>query len=236
MRLAARQLDERGTFRPSLAGLRLLRLRQFRFPPHALPALFRPAAALGGVGADKIALYVCQSAQHGNHQPPGAGAGVGPRLRKRAELRLGVHDLLDDGEQVEGAAREPVKPRHRHHVAGGKVAKHFGLAEYSVSPQITSGAAIISTGEPIGVGPRLRDSRSRPHIRAMQHIDLTDDETVALTKELHDIVENDRYPFSPRIRTLSAILAKLRPEPVREPLPPRQYSEPPSKGRYGRRG
>jgi hypothetical protein len=25
---------------------------------------------------------------------------------------------------------------------------------------------------------------------------------VALTQELHEIVENDRYPFSPRIRTL----------------------------------
>ena len=50
------------------------------------------------------------------------------------------------------------------------------------------------------------------------HLDLTDEETAALTKELHDIVENDRYPFSPRIRTLRAILAKLRREPVREPL------------------
>jgi hypothetical protein len=32
-------------------------------------------------------------------------------------------------------------------------------------------------------------------------------------QELHDIAESDRYPFSPRIRTLRAILAKLRPEP-----------------------
>jgi hypothetical protein len=54
----------------------------------------------------------------------------------------------------------------------------------------------------------------------MQHLDLADDEAAALTQELHDIVENDRYPFSPRIRTLRAILVKLRPEPVREPLPP----------------
>jgi hypothetical protein len=51
-------------------------------------------------------------------------------------------------------------------------------------------------------------------------LDLTDEETAALTHELHDIVEGDRYPFSPRIRTLRGILAKLRPEPVREPLPP----------------
>jgi len=67
----------------------------------------------------------------------------------------------------------------------------------------------------------------------MQHLDLTDDEAAALTQELHDIVENDRYPFSlsrshlrcsPRIGTLKAILAKLRPEPVREPLPRRRRS------------
>jgi hypothetical protein len=70
----------------------------------------------------------------------------------------------------------------------------------------------------------------------MQHLDLTDDEAAALTQELHDIVENDRYPFSPRIRTLRAILNKLRPEPVREPLPPLKVYAPPSKGRYRRRG
>jgi hypothetical protein len=70
----------------------------------------------------------------------------------------------------------------------------------------------------------------------MQHLDLSDDEATALTQELHDIVENDRYPFSPRIRTLRAILAKLRPEPVRKPLPPppKVYA-PPSTGRYRRR-
>jgi hypothetical protein len=33
------------------------------------------------------------------------------------------------------------------------------------------------------------------------HLDLSDEETATLTQELHDIVENDRYPFSPRIRT-----------------------------------
>jgi hypothetical protein len=68
------------------------------------------------------------------------------------------------------------------------------------------------------------------------HLDLTDDEAAALTQELHEIVENDRYPFSPRIRTLRGILAKLRPEPVREPLAPLKVYMPPSKGRYRRRG
>ena len=59
------------------------------------------------------------------------------------------------------------------------------------------------------------------------HLDLSDDETAALTKEIDDIARNDRYPFSERIRTLKAILAKLRPEPVREPLPlPKVYAPP----------
>ena len=37
--------------------------------------------------------------------------------------------------------------------------------------------------------------RPSPHIGAM-HLDLSDEEAAALTQELHDIVENDRYPFS----------------------------------------
>jgi hypothetical protein len=48
-------------------------------------------------------------------------------------------------------------------------------------------------------------------------MNLDDEETAALTQELHDIVESDRYPFSARSRTLKAVRAKLRPEPVREP-------------------
>ena len=59
------------------------------------------------------------------------------------------------------------------------------------------------------------------------HLDLSDEETAALIHDLGDIVENDRYPFSPRIRTLRGILGKLRPEPVREPLPPPKVYAPP---------
>jgi hypothetical protein len=59
------------------------------------------------------------------------------------------------------------------------------------------------------------------------NLDLTDEEAAALTRELPDIIESDRYPFSPRIRTLRAILPKLRPEPIREPLPPPKVYAPP---------
>jgi hypothetical protein len=61
----------------------------------------------------------------------------------------------------------------------------------------------------------------------MEHLDLSDEETAALTQELLYIVETDRYPFSPRVQTLRAILHKLRPEPAREPLPPPKVYAPP---------
>ena len=51
------------------------------------------------------------------------------------------------------------------------------------------------------------------------NLDLSDDEAAALLRELHHIVGKDRYPFSPRIRTLTSIRDKLRPPPAREPLP-----------------
>jgi hypothetical protein len=80
----------------------------------------------------------------------------------------------------------------------------------------------------------LEGGRSRSYIGAM-NLGLTDAEAEALTQELVAITESTRYPLSPRIQTLRAILAKLRPETVREPLPPLKVYEPPSKGRYRRR-
>jgi hypothetical protein len=58
-------------------------------------------------------------------------------------------------------------------------------------------------------------------------LDLTDEETAALTRLLTNTIDTDRYPLSPRIQTLKAILAKIRPEPAREPLPPLKHYEPP---------
>jgi hypothetical protein len=58
-------------------------------------------------------------------------------------------------------------------------------------------------------------------------LDLTEEDTGALLAELDRIIENDRYPFSPRIRTLKEIRAKIRPEPPREPLLPVKHYEPP---------
>jgi hypothetical protein len=68
--------------------------------------------------------------------------------------------------------------------------------------------------------------RWKRYIKVMK-LDLSDEQATVLTKELDGIIDKDRFPFSPRIRTLKAILAILRPEPVREPLPaPKQYTPP----------
>jgi hypothetical protein len=57
--------------------------------------------------------------------------------------------------------------------------------------------------------------------------DLTDEENDALARLLSRTIDDDRYPLSSRVQILKAILAKIRPETVREPLPPLKHYEPP---------
>jgi hypothetical protein len=68
------------------------------------------------------------------------------------------------------------------------------------------------------------------------HLDLTDEETAALLKELDGLIDGDRYFLSPRVKTLKTIRAKIRPEPVREPLPPpsKRYEPPRATARQRR--
>jgi hypothetical protein len=69
------------------------------------------------------------------------------------------------------------------------------------------------------------------------HLDLTDEEAAALLRELDGLIEGDRYFLSQRIKTLRAIRAKIRPEPVREPLPPlpKPYAPPRATAKQRRR-
>ena len=46
---------------------------------------------------------------------------------------------------------------------------------------------------------------------------LNDLQTEVLTRELHNIIQNDRYPLSPRILALKEMLGMLRPEPNASP-------------------
>ena len=68
-------------------------------------------------------------------------------------------------------------------------------------------------------------------------LDLTDEETAALLRELDSLIDGDRYFLSARINTLKAIRAKIMSEPVREPLPPspKQYAPPRATAKQRRR-
>ena len=59
----------------------------------------------------------------------------------------------------------------------------------------------------------------------MANLDLTDEELAALLRLVKKALDTDRYPLSPRRYPLGSILAKLEPQPVREPLPsPKVYA------------
>ena len=75
-----------------------------------------------------------------------------------------------------------------------------------------------------------------PISRGMPNLHLTDAEADGLAPLLTRTIADDRYPLSPHIQTLRGILGRLRPEPARAPLPPLKTYEPPSRGRYWRRG
>jgi hypothetical protein len=70
-------------------------------------------------------------------------------------------------------------------------------------------------------------------------LDLDDEEAAALLKEFNNIIENDRYPLSGRIRVLRGIRAKfgpmapVPPTPARPPTP--EERDPSRRQRSGRR-
>ena len=69
----------------------------------------------------------------------------------------------------------------------------------------------------------------------MTILDLTAEEFRRAARRADRIIDGDRYPFSPRIRTLTAIRDKIRPPSVREPLlAPKQYAPPRASARRRR--
>ena len=56
-------------------------------------------------------------------------------------------------------------------------------------------------------------------------LEFSDEQAAALERELRRIIDDDRYPLSPRIQVLREIRNMIRPEPVREPLPERKRYE-----------
>src|SRR5260370_16992885 len=90
-----------------------------------------------------------------------------------------------------------------HSTAG---ASPFGIPLSSFRP-----GANVHRVPPVAKG-RLAATGYPPYLEAM-NLELSDEETAALTQELHNIVKNARYPFPPPIPTLSPILTKLTPPP-----------------------
>jgi hypothetical protein len=74
--------------------------------------------------------------------------------------------------------------------------------------------------------PGLAAFGKRTHIAGMT-LDLTEEETDALASLLRRTIDDDRYPLSPRVQALKAVLDKITPEPTREPLPPPKVYAPP---------
>lgn len=71
----------------------------------------------------------------------------------------------------------------------------------------------------------------------MKNLEMSDAEAEALVRELTWIIDGDRYPLSPRIQTLKAILSRLKPKPAQPAASPelRVYA-PPTRRRYRTRG
>jgi hypothetical protein len=114
------------------------------------------ASALGGAGADEIALNIGEASEYRQHQAPGAAGAVGPWFGQGSELRLGVHDALDDPEEVKGAAREAVKPRHCQNVAGreGKVVEHSAELNTPLCHQLPTARQSCCDGTILGSPPQ----------------------------------------------------------------------------------
>jgi hypothetical protein len=57
-------------------------------------------------------------------------------------------------------------------------------------------------------------------------LELADVERDALGRFLRSAIDADRYPLSPRLAPLKAILAKLDPKPQVQPIPPPKTGTP----------
>ena len=70
---------------------------------------------------------------------------------------------------------------------------------------------------------------ARDHqLSTMKNVELSDDEAQVLS----GAIDSDRYPLSPRVQVLRAILARLRPEPARPAASPEPtvYAPPSKRG------
>ena len=66
-------------------------------------------------------------------------------------------------------------------------------------------------------------------------LQLSDEQTELLARELRELIDSDRFFLSRRVRTLQAILNLIRPQPVRPTVTPVKTYQPPRGGKYAKR-
>ncbi len=92
----------------------------------------------------------------------------------------------------------------------------------------TSSRTLAASPWPEVIRRRLALASLPPH-NSIVPPDLTDDDKAVIVELLRETVERDRFPLSPKVKRLKAVLAKLappapRPEPMPPPKPPGERS------------
>src|SRR5262249_47964062 len=79
------------------------------------------SAAFVGPLQDQIALELSDAGQHGQHETAMRSRSVGPRIAERPEASAFLAEQVDDPQQVERRARQPVELGHDQDVASLKL-------------------------------------------------------------------------------------------------------------------
>lgn len=117
-----------------------------------------------------------------------------------------------------------------HHPASRRAGRRYEPIPEQLGAEIFGHRAVAHPSSPPVSAPRTQTrlswlpARTRAgwlsvHLKFM-NLELADEQTATSLGELDRIIDGDRFPLSPRIRTLKAIRAMIRPESPREPLPP----------------
>jgi hypothetical protein len=73
---------------------------------------------------DQLALELGDAGEHRQHHAPCRRGRARPRFRYGAQASACVVQLLGDIKQVPGRSREPIEPRHYHHVLVADLVEH----------------------------------------------------------------------------------------------------------------
>src|SRR5262249_55744577 len=116
-----RNLAQRLTCCHMLQGFARLMLGQLRLPAKSYAFGHGASAAFVSPLQDQAALKFSDAGQHGQHETAMRSRSVGPRIAERLEASAFLADQVDDPQQVERRARQPVELGHDQDVANLKL-------------------------------------------------------------------------------------------------------------------